>query len=138
LRCGEPLEVTKHGALFWLAVAGGGVVLLGVGGYLAMLFMIIGSEESDVAETFVLQSADVRKAVGGEPEVAWLRDGSITSTDSVNGKARFVLTATGPKGEAKVVVNLMRSGSAWGITQAGIIGGNGSVSAISRDRVRAP
>jgi len=136
VRCGEPVETKERGPGFKIAAAIGGIVLLGVGGYLALLFVIIGSEESDIAETFVVQSADVRKAVGGEPSVAWFRDGSITSTDRVNGKARFVLTATGPKGEARVAVDLMRTGDAWGITQAGIVNASGGVSSISRDRVK--
>lgn len=135
-QCGEPLQPKKHGALFWLAVIGAAIPLLCGFGYGALMFMIVNSEESDVAETFVRESADVQKALGGEPSIAWLRDGSITSSDSVNGKARFVLTATGPKGEAHVVVELMRSGSAWGITNAGIVGANGSVSALSRERVK--
>jgi len=135
IRCGEPLAVKKHGPLFWGAVVFGAMVLLCGGGWGAVVLSVIDFEPSEIAETFVRESTDVREALGGEPDVAWLREGSITTHNDVSGKARFVLTATGPRGETKVVVELLRAGSAWGIARAGIVDASGSVSQLSRERV---
>lgn len=136
IRCGEELAKRQRGALFWLGVVFGAVVLLCGGGAGVLVLGVVNSEASDIAETFVVESADVRKALGGEPEVAWWREGSITTHNRVSGTARFVLTATGPKGEAKIVVELQRAGDAWGISKAGIVGAGGSVSELSRERVK--
>jgi hypothetical protein len=131
--CGAAMVIKRRGLLFWLAVLGGATVVLCGGGYLVLLVGIINSEASEVAESFVRESADVQKFVGGEPSVAWFRDGKITTSRN-SGRARFVLSATGPRGDCRVVVELVRAGDAWGVSAAGIVGADNRVSAISNQR----